>query len=238
MSPLTQSKILRLLQEQTFERLGGNETIHSDVRLLAATNQELRTLMDQGRFRKDLYYRLNVFPIYLPPLRERGDDLALLVHHYLRRFSRELGKDVQTLAPEALAQLARHDWPGNVRELQSALKQAVLQATGAVLLPDFLPAGVGAESARSGTPAEAVSDSSVQQFVAARLAAGSEELYAESLHWLERQLLTQVLQHTGGNQRQAARILGITRGSLRNKLRELGITISRTVEEDDSTEGN
>ena len=142
MSPLTQSKVLRLLQEQQFERLGGNETIHADVRVLAATNQDLKALMEQGRFRKDLYYRLNVFTIWLPPLRDRGDDLTLLVQHYLRRFSRELGKDMQTVAPEALALLQGHAWPGNVRELQSVLKQAMLQATGAVLLPDFLPAGL------------------------------------------------------------------------------------------------
>jgi two-component system nitrogen regulation response regulator GlnG len=238
MSLLTQGKVLRLLQEQTFERLGGSETIHADVRLLAATNQDLQTLMEHGRFRKDLYYRLNVFPLYLPPLRERGDDLSLLTHHYVRRFSRELGKDIQSVTPEAMTRLGRHDWPGNVRELQSALKQAVLQATGSVLLADFLPANLGADSDRGGPQAaEGADESSVQQFVAARLAVGSTELYAESLRWLERRLLTQVLQHTGGNQRQAARILGITRGSLRNKLRELGITISRTIEEDDTTEG-
>lgn len=232
MSPLTQSKVLRLLQEQQFERLGGNETIRADVRILAATNQDLKSLMEQGRFRKDLYYRLNGFTIRLPPLRERGDDLALLVQHYLRRFNRELGKEIQTIAPEALVVLEGYSWPGNVRELQSVLKQAMLQATGSVLLPDFLPT---ASQAKTAAPEE-TGMGSVQAFVAQQLAASSENLYEETLHWLERQLLTQVLQHTGGNQRQAAKILGITRGSLRNKLRELGITISRTVEEDDTAE--
>ena len=103
MSPLTQSKVLRLLQEQQFERVGGNETLQSDVRVLAASNQDLEALVAAGRFRQDLYYRLSVFTIRLPGLRERGDDLLLLVKHYLRRFNRELGKDVQQIAPEAMA---------------------------------------------------------------------------------------------------------------------------------------
>src|SRR5262249_57042836 len=98
LSPLTQSKMLRLLQEQQFERRGGNETIQTDVRILAATNRDLERLVGQGRFRQDLYYRLSVFTIRLPPLRERGEDLTLLVHHYLRRFNRELGKEVQVVA--------------------------------------------------------------------------------------------------------------------------------------------
>ncbi len=231
MSPLTQSKVLRLLQEQQFERVGGNETIRADVRVLAATNQDLKSLMEQGRFRKDLYYRLNGFTIWLPPLRDRGEDLPLLVRHYLWRFNRELGKDIQTVAPEALVTLQAYGWPGNVRELQSVLKQAILHATGSILLPDFLP-----DALRDEGPGTVHSETSVQEFVTRCLAAGSEHVYEETLHWLERQLLTQVLQHTGGNQRQAARLLGITRGSLRNKLRELGITISRTVEEDDASE--
>src|SRR5262245_9868906 len=139
MPPATQAKILRLLQDQTFERVGGNETIHTDVRLIAATNRDLKAWSEKGKFRPDLYYRLSVFTIHLPPLRERGDDLPLLVRHYLRRFNRELGRDVREVAPEALEQLRRHPWPGNVRELQSVLKQALLQASGNVLLPAFLP---------------------------------------------------------------------------------------------------
>src|SRR5262249_20262103 len=122
MSPLTQSKMLRLLQEQRFERLGGNETIQTDVRVLAATNRDLEAMVARGRFRRDLYSRLGVFTIRRPPLGERGDDLPLLVQHYLRRFDRELGKDVQAVAPEVLELLRRYPWPGNVRELQSVLK--------------------------------------------------------------------------------------------------------------------
>jgi two-component system nitrogen regulation response regulator GlnG len=234
MSPLTQSKVLRLLQEQTFERLGGAETIRSNVRILAATNQDLQALREQGRFRKDLYYRLNVFSIRLPPLRERGEDLSLLVHHYLHRYSRDMGKHVHRIAPEAFALLSQHPWPGNIRELQSVLKQAVLQARGPLLLSDFLPPLLGSEST-PGLPAakELAGEFSLQQFVTGKLAAGSNDLYGESVRWLERRLLTQVLLHTDGSQRRAARVLGISRGSLRHKLRELRISVQRSVERDD-----
>src|SRR5207253_3990441 len=140
MSPLTQSKMLRFLQEQQFERVGGNETIHADVRILAASNQELEPLVHCGRFRQDLYYRLGIFTLRLPPLRERGEDLSLLMQHYLRRFNRELNKDVHQVSPGAMDLLRRYSWPGNVRELQSVLKQALLVAAGSILVPDFLPA--------------------------------------------------------------------------------------------------
>jgi two-component system nitrogen regulation response regulator GlnG len=234
MAPLTQAKMLRFLQEQKFERLGGDETVTTDVRVLAATNQDLEALVAPGKFRQDLYYRLGVFTIRLPPLRERGDDLLLLVQHYLRRFNRELGKDVQTVAPAALEALRQYPWPGNVRELQSALKQALLRASGSVLMPEFLPDSL---TKRNGAaPAAAEDGLSLAQFVDGRIAAGSEDLYAEALRRMERLLVTKVLQHTGGNQLQAAKVLGITRGSLRNKVRELGITISRTVE-DEGTAG-
>jgi two-component system nitrogen regulation response regulator GlnG len=134
-----QAKILRVLQEQAFERVGGNETVRTDVRLIAATHRDLKAWSDEGRFRPDLYYRLSVFTIHLPPLRERGGDLPMLVRHYLRRFSRELGREVRKVAPEAMERLCGYFWPGNIRQLQSVLKQALLQASGPVLLPSFLP---------------------------------------------------------------------------------------------------
>jgi two-component system nitrogen regulation response regulator GlnG len=226
MSPLTQSKMLRLLQETTFERLGGNETIHADVRLLAATNKDLGTLVQQGRFREDLLYRLSVFTIRLPPLRERGDDMPLLIQHYLRRFNRELSRYVEGISPEASDVLKRHSWPGNVRELQSVLKQALLQATGTVLVPDFLPAAVSKPETRIGSTDISVS---LEQFMDEKLRGATENLYEETLRRMEKLLLTRVLQHTGGNQVQAAKILGITRGSLRTKIRDLGIIIAKSV---------
>jgi two-component system nitrogen regulation response regulator GlnG len=233
LSALAQSKMLRLLQEKTFERLGGNETIHADVRLLAASNQDLTDLVKQGQFREDLYYRLSVFTIHLPPLREREEDVTLLVHHYLRRFNRELDRHVEAVSSEALEALRNYPWPGNVRELQNVLKQALLHATGLVLLPDFLPRAVFELETQNGSP---TSGDSLEHFIDEKLRLPVENLYQDCLHWMEKTLLTKVLQHTDGNQVQAAHILGITRGSLRNKLRELGITISRTVASGDDSE--
>src|SRR5262245_3075687 len=134
-----QAKVLRLLQEQTFERVGGNETIRTDVRIIAATHHDLEHQVASGKFRLDLLYRLSVFTIHLPPLRERGEDLPMLALHYVRRFSRELGREVREIARETMDRLHDYRWPGNIRELQSVLKQAVLRAHGYVLLPSVLP---------------------------------------------------------------------------------------------------
>jgi two-component system response regulator AtoC len=230
MSPLTQAKILRLIQEQQFERVGGTETVRTDVRLIAATNADLERMTDDGRFRRDLFFRLNVFTIALPPLRDRGDDVGLLVEHFLRQFGRELGKPVAEVAPEAAAALRAYAWPGNVRELQSVLKQSVLRMSGSALLPDFLPANVQRPDGRPTAPPAAFD---WDAFVNDRIGAASENLYAEAVERMEREVLVRVLQHTEGNQLRAAKILGITRGSLRNKIRTLGITIGRAVWSDD-----
>ena len=195
------------------------------MRILAATNVNLEAAVAEGRFRHELYYRLSVFTIALPPLRERGEDLPLLVNHYLRRYGRELGKDVTSVAPEAMEALRRHSWPGNVRELQSVLLTAVLHAAGPVLLPEFLPP----LAAPPLPPGAGAAGADLERFIDARLEAGAEGLYAEAVRRLERTLLPRVLRHTGGNQLRAAKILGITRGSLRTKLRELGLRIDRSV---------
>ncbi len=234
MTPLVQSKVLRLLQEQRFERVGGNETIQTDVRIIAATNCNLEQMVADGLFRADLYYRLNGFTIELPPMRERRDDIMVLLEHFLQRFSRELGKDVHVISPEALELLTRYGWPGNVRELQSVLKQALLHATGSVLVPEFLPEQI--KAAKSSSASDDKSDpqhaDAWEKFVAHRLQIGSEDLYAESLNLMEKYLIARVLQHTAGNQSQAAKILGITRGCLRNKIRALGISIGQVVSVD------
>ncbi|MBX6315432.1 MAG: sigma-54-dependent Fis family transcriptional regulator, partial [Isosphaeraceae bacterium] len=228
MTPLTQAKLLRVLQDGRFERVGGNETIQADVRVIAATNRDLAQMVAAGEFRGDLYYRLGVVTITLPPLRERAEDLPLLVEHFLKRFSPELGKEVDRIAPEALELLQRYPWPGNLRELQSVLKQALLRAQGPVLLPDFLPASLrGGEEPTE--PAASAAPIDWEGFLDDRLRAGSQDLYAEALALMERSLLTRVLRHTGGNQVQAAKLLGITRGSLRTKIRTLGIKIERAV---------
>src|SRR4051794_1301255 len=132
MTPLTQAKILRVLQDGRFERVGGNETIRADVRVITATNRDLKRMAAAGEFRDDLYYRLSVVTIALPPLRERLEDLPVLIGHFLRRFSPELGKDVFQAAPDALELLRHYPWPGNLRELQSVLKWSLLRAQGPV----------------------------------------------------------------------------------------------------------
>jgi two-component system nitrogen regulation response regulator GlnG len=230
MPPAVQAKVLRLLQEQSFERVGGNETVRTDVRLIAATHRDLRTWSAEGRFRPDLYYRLGVFTIHLPPLRERGEDLALLVRHYLRRYSRELGREVRDVSPEAMERLRGHSWPGNIRELQNVLKQALLRASGTVLLPAFLPESLGdlGGPVRSSSPPG--EDSGLLAFIRERLGPDARDLYAETHRQADRQLLTQVLEFAEGNQYRAARLLGIARQTLRVKLRELGLHVARSVE--------
>jgi DNA-binding NtrC family response regulator len=230
-----QAKLLRVLQEQAFERVGGGETIRTDVRLIAATHRDLNAWSAEGKFRLDLYYRLGVFTIHLPPLRERGDDLALLVQFYLRRGSRELGRAVHQLAPEALERLRGYSWPGNVRELQSVLRQALLRAHGPVLLPDFLPElpKTAGESAAPATPAGGRLD--LEAFIHQRLGPDSRDLYKEALRELDRLLLPRVLEYTGGNQARAALLLGMARQTLRAKLRDLGLRVAHSAEanEDD-----
>jgi two-component system nitrogen regulation response regulator GlnG len=224
-----QAKMLRVLQEQTFERVGGSETIKADVRVIAATHRDLKAWSAEGKFRPDLYYRLGVFTVHLPPLRERAEDLPSLVRHYLRRFNRELKRDVAEVAPEADDLLARHTWPGNVRELQSVLKQALLRATGRVLLPAFLPELLTGPAPPR--PAEAAGP--LGSFVRERLAGGGGDLYDAAHKELDRFLLPLVLEHTGGNQVRAAEVLGIARKTLRLRLRELDLKITRTVESED-----
>lgn len=234
MSPVMQSKVLRLLQEQRFERVGGTNTISTDVRIIAATNRNLEDMVSKGEFREDLYYRLNGFTIRLPALRERKDDILPLLEWFLHKFRKELSKDVHGISPEALEMLISYSWPGNVRQLQGVLKQAMVQATGPVLISDFFPPELRApESGR--VTAETTSDTrlNLERLIEDRLHAGSREIYAEALEAMERTLLTLVLNRTGGNQSRAAEALGITRGSLRNKIRSLGISIGRTIQLDD-----
>src|SRR5712692_2289728 len=227
-----QAKILRLLQEQAFERVGGNEMVRTDVRLIAATHRDLKAWSAEGKFRPDLYYRLGVFTIHLPPLRERGDDLLTLVQHYLRRFNRELGREVREVAPEALERLRRYSWPGNIRELESVLKQALLQASGAVLLPAFLPEFSGGPS-ESGPAVPPGADLGLEAFIRQRLGPDASDLYAEAHRQVDRLLLPRVLEYTGGNQHQAARLLGIARQTLRMKLRDVGLHVTHSVEADE-----
>jgi DNA-binding NtrC family response regulator len=228
MPPATQAKILRLLQEQRFERVGGSETIQTDVRVIAATNKDLQALVEQERFRDDLYYRLSVFGIALPPLRERGSDLALLVDYFLKKFSRELGKEITQATPEAVDALLKYPWPGNIRELQSVLKQALLRAHGHYLLAEFLPP-LSLEKQSAGQKAGSI-DPGLAVFIEDRLQAGATGLYWEVHCRVDRLLLGRIMNYTGGNKLQTARILGITRAKLRSELRTLGLVPAETEE--------
>jgi DNA-binding NtrC family response regulator len=243
MTPLSQSKVLRVLQDQRFERVGGQETIKTDVRIIAATNRDLERMVAEGEFRSDLYYRLKGFSINLPPLRVRGEDIPLLVRHYISRFRRELNKDVVQIDPETLRILSEYPWPGNIRQLQSVLRQTMLQATGPMLLPDFLPDEVrrpvavpSSANAHDSASSGGAAGSSIEAYMEAQLKSGSTSLYADCLTQLERLLVTRVLQQTGGNQSQAARILGITRSFLRKKVQQLNVSIVSNVTVDDADE--
>lgn len=230
MSPLLQGKLLRLLQEQRFERVGGNQTIQTDVRIIAATHRDLEAMSNAGAFRADLYYRLNGFTITVPPLRERGDDIVLLLERFFSLYARQLHKEVQGIAPDALKLMVEYPWPGNVREMQSAVRRALLQTTGSVLvseaLPDEIRQGVHREASAG---VDRQSAGLLERLVEQRLRAGSRDLYSEAISALEGYLLPRVLRLTEGNQSQAARILGITRGCLRNKLHLLKIQIENVV---------
>jgi two-component system nitrogen regulation response regulator GlnG len=221
-----QAKMLRMLQEQRFERVGGNKSIATHVRVLAATNQNLEQLIAAGRFRPDLYYRLKVVTIHIPPLRERKEDIPELAHHFLFRYARESGRDVRGFAPETLDLLQNHDWPGNVRELQNSVQAAVYQTSGHTLQPnDFR--GLGSTTA---APPEGPADTfDLIATIEAMLRDGGNNVHGRVIALVERELITRALRNTHGHQAQASDLLGINRTTLRSKLRELGITLDKVV---------
>jgi two-component system nitrogen regulation response regulator GlnG len=190
-----QTKLLRALQERTIERLGGHDSIRIDVRVLAATNRDLEALMREGRFREDLFYRLNVVALHLPPLRERRRDIPLLVEHFLAKYTAELGEC--GVAPDALDRLVGHDWPGNVRELENVVQRAMVM--------------------------EEIIERKLIECVRGLREHSSANLYDLMIGLVEKPLLRAVLRETAGNQVRAAQILGINRNTLRKKLTEHGI---------------
>jgi two-component system nitrogen regulation response regulator GlnG len=236
MSPATQAKVLRVLQEQTFERLGGDETIRTNVRILAATNKNLEQEIAAGRFRSDLFYRLNVFTIHLPPLRERREDIPLLVENFLRQFSRDMRRTVLSAMPDAMERLVAFDWPGNVRQLQSMVKYAFIQAPGDVIALDCLPLNLLPESAAEQPPPPGVTD--LAYLTTSLLRAGEGDIYRRVCGEMDRVVLETVLRHVNGNQVRAAELLGISRTTLRTKLRAMGMTGERILAPDpDQLEG-
>jgi two-component system nitrogen regulation response regulator GlnG len=230
MSAATQAKILRVLQEQRFERVGGEETIQIDVRLLAATNKDLAREVSAGRFRADLLYRMNVVAIHLPPLRERREDVPLLVEHFLRDFAGSLGKMVRSVAPDAMERLVAYHWPGNVRQLQSTLKYAAIHAPGDVLMLDCLPEDMRDAGTSAVAPTSDVMD--IAHLTTSLLRAGETDIYRRVCQEVDRVVLQTVLRHVKGNQVQASELLGISRTTLRAKLRALGAAADRQFQTD------
>jgi two-component system nitrogen regulation response regulator GlnG len=224
-----QAKVLRVLQDGSFERVGSNKTLRANVRVIAATNQNLEELVEEGLFRRDLYYRLKVFAIRLPPLRERLDDLALLLDYFIRQFNQELGKNVRSVSPEAMALLRQHPWPGNVRELQSAVKYALVHAVSDTIVPECLPPSCQV-SPDAGVPT-ALPDGSfhVAEYARNLLDAGEDDIYRRVHCEVDRILLPEIIERVGGNQVLASQLLGIARSTLRGRISDLGMTIAKRV---------
>jgi DNA-binding NtrC family response regulator len=201
-----QVKLLRILQERQFERLGSNFTRSVDVRVIAATNVDLRAALEEGRFREDLYYRLNVVPINIPPLRERKEDLPFLALHFVQKLSRELGTSAKEISPAALDRLVDHPWPGNVRELENTIERSLVLASGDILQPSDirLEAPRGQHAAASGQPVPLLPEGETLE------------------HW-EQMMIREALRRANGNKSQAARMLGLTRNALRYRLSQMGL---------------
>lgn len=235
MSPSTQAKVLRLLQDGSFERVGSNITLKSDVRIISATNRDLIQMVKSGHFRQDLYYRLNVFSIELPPLRQRIEDLPALVEHFINTTDTRVSSSVSGITEDALKILMEHDWPGNVRELQSTIKHCLIQSVGELITRECLPSNCLFkqlhENSIANTSSDVSSESSqeVYKFVECLLSTGEEDLYRKVHSEIDRILLPQVLGHVNSSQAQAARILGVARSTLRNRIEDLGISIEKRV---------
>jgi two-component system, NtrC family, response regulator AtoC len=215
-----QVKLLRVLQESEFERVGGIKTIRVDVRLVAATNRDLKREIAQTNFREDLFYRLNVVPISLPALRERHSDIPLLASHFVAKFNARLKKNVVGIEPDALEQLAQHTWPGNIRELENVLERAILFCdTQRVRLVD-LPGEVRDGLSETPRPPQSTPASEDKEGVGAD---GLKEQVKAAMTKLERDLIVRALEQTGGNVTHAARLLKISRKGLQLKMKELGL---------------
>ncbi|MGD2215268.1 MAG: sigma-54 dependent transcriptional regulator [Gemmatimonadales bacterium] len=194
--PKMQIDLLRVLETRCFTRLGGNQEVKSDFRLVCATNRNLEKLVEDGSFREDLYYRLNVFSIHVPPLRERRQDIMPLAHHFIQKYARAMGKPVRDIAPEARELLLNYRWPGNVRELENAVERAMVIGKSEVIMPQDLPLAVETEG---------------------------EEPPDKSLSAVEKRHIERVLAETDGNVTQAAKVLAIDRGTLYNKMKRYGL---------------
>jgi len=208
MSLNLQVKLLRVLQEQEFQRVGGNKDIKVDVRIIAATNKDLRAEVDVGRFRADLFFRLNVVSIHVPPLRERREDIPVLVAHFLNKFGERLGRPMREVDPEVISALYRYSWPGNVRELENVIERALVLSRGSTITPDDLPPEMRESPGLEGGLETLIS---------------GEGGLAETLDAIEERMIHQALKKAGNVQAQAAKILGISRSNLQYKMKKYGL---------------
>ncbi len=210
--PALQAKLLRVLQDQTFERVGGTRQIRTDVRFVAATNRDLRAAVRDGLFRLDLYYRLDVVSVTLPPLRERAGDVPALAQHFLERYRRELKRELRGITPEALACLRRYAWPGNVRELENVIERAAVLADG--------PGRHGRATCRPRSATAGLADGVARE---------PARTYHAAVEEFKRGLIASTLRRTNGNRTRAARLLGLQRTYLARLIRDLGLAAPAVV---------
>ena len=234
MSLSTQAKLLRVLQEKNFERLGGTETIKVDIRLIVATNKDLEEAIENGKFREDLYYRLNVVSIMIPPLKERKEDIPGLVSYFLKKFNREFKKGIVGITPSAMAKIASYGWPGNVRQLENVLKRAMVLCQGEWILEDQLLFEKGwerreAQEESSKKNVEDLLDALFEEFSTATVTPQDLDMISS----LERGLILRALQKTRGNQLKAAALLGINRSTLRGKMERYNIKKEVLISEEE-----
>jgi two-component system response regulator PilR (NtrC family) len=206
MSAVMQVKLLRVLQERKFRRVGGLEEMQADIRVIAATNQDLAKLVADGRFREDLFYRINVIGIHLPPLRERREDIPLVAEHFLTKYSEQMGKSINAISHDALDLMQKYDWPGNIRELENTIERAVALESTPTVLPDSLPPAVRGDSVRPSLVGS--------QPIEAALPSSGFDLEAH-VQEIERGYLAEALKRAGGVQVKAAELLGMSFRSFR-----------------------
>ncbi|MGA8833876.1 MAG: sigma-54-dependent transcriptional regulator [Desulfomonilaceae bacterium] len=223
-----QAKILRLLQEKSIERLGGRSPIPVDVRVIAATNRDLEAALTEGRFREDLYYRLKVVTMFLPPLRERTGDTAILAEHFLKRFSREMGVDCPGISEEAKAVLEAYSWPGNVRELANTIQKALIFSRGAPINSEEISEAIVIDTDTRET-SEQFQPDSIQEWIKVGLSRKGENVFNAMVDEFSRILLAEALSLTSGNRSHAAKLLGLSRPTLLAKIEKYGIKIETSV---------
>ncbi len=219
MSLQAQVKLLRVLQDGEFTRVGGKQVIKTDVRVIAATNADLERSIDDGAFRKDLFYRLSVFPISLPPLRDRAEDIHMLVYHFLEAYKEKTGRFISGISKDALRALMNYDWPGNVRELENAIERAVIIASGRQIELDDLPESI----ARSVSEAFAYARQERAAAAGEGRAIGINVELPSAMDEIERQVIEATLDYTAGDKSRAARLLNIGRKTLYRKLEQFGL---------------